>query len=88
MRRLECGAGRRHGAEIRLRLRRTMRGKSSSRLVRRPRRRLATGNSGGVGAPPGGTTASCQELADADRGSFAGPMLALEWADTVHRQGS
>jgi len=35
-------------------------------LGRRPRTRLATSYSGGVGAPPGGTTASRQELADCD----------------------
>jgi hypothetical protein len=34
------------------------------RLERRPRARFAPSHSGGVGAPPGGTMASCQELAD------------------------
>jgi hypothetical protein len=35
-------------------------------LVRRPRTRFALSYSGGGGAPPGGTMASCQELADSD----------------------
>src|SRR5437763_10368054 len=65
MRRLERGAGRKVGAgDAAL--------NSGSRrpaipglvLVWRPRTRLAPSHSGGVGAPPGGTTASCQELAD------------------------
>jgi len=33
-------------------------------LVRRPRAWFAATHPGGVGAPPGGTMASCQELAD------------------------
>ena len=33
-------------------------------MVRRPRARLVTSHSGGAGAPPGGTKAPCQELAD------------------------
>jgi hypothetical protein len=33
-------------------------------LVRRPRVSLASSHPGGVGAPPGGITAFCQELAD------------------------
>ena len=40
-------------------------------LVRRPRTRLAPSYPGGVGAPPGGTTASCQELADDRWARFA-----------------
>src|ERR1044071_2866651 len=68
-------------------LRRTAREKLPSRLVRRPRATLASSPPGGVGAPPGGTTASCQELADVGRlGPSPDMMLALEWADTVHRQ--
>jgi len=66
MRRRDGGAGRRRG-------RRTGPQSGSRRpaipglaLGRRPRTRLATSYSGGVGAPPGGTTASRQELADCD----------------------
>ena len=33
-------------------------------LGRRPRVSLASSHSGGVGAPPGGTMAACQELAE------------------------
>jgi hypothetical protein len=39
-------------------------GNSRSRSMRRPRASLASSLPGGVGAPPGGTTAPCQELAD------------------------
>ena len=45
-------------------------------LVRRLRTRLAPSHSGGVGAPPGGTTASCQELADDRWAHFAPPAKA------------
>ena len=65
MRRLERGAGRISGAG-------DAASSSGSRrpaipglgLVRRPRARFAPSHPGGVGAPPGGTMASCQELAD------------------------
>src|SRR3954471_7145597 len=65
MRRLERGAGRKVGTGDAV-------PNSGSRrpvipglgLGRRPRVSLATSHSGGVGAPPGGTKASCQELAD------------------------
>jgi hypothetical protein len=68
MRRLECGAGRRAALEIR-------RPTFGSRrpaipglgLVRRPRVWFAATHSGDGGAPPGGTMASCQELADGGR---------------------
>jgi hypothetical protein len=40
------------------------RAKSRSRPMRRPRACLASTHSGGAGAPPGGTMAPCQELAD------------------------
>src|SRR5436190_14636936 len=65
MRRLERGAGRKvRAGDVAF--------NSGSRrpaipglvLGRRPRTRLAPSYSGGVGAPPGGTKASCQELAD------------------------
>ena len=52
-------------------------------LVRRPRTRLAPSHSGGVGAPPGGTTASCQELADDRWARFAPPTKARP--DAVRR---
>src|SRR5207342_969906 len=45
-------------------------GNPGPRPVRRPRACLASTHSGGVGAPPGGTTAPCQELADG-RGAWA-----------------
>jgi hypothetical protein len=65
MRRLERGAGRKVGTGDAV-------PNSGSRrpaipglgLGRRPRVSLASSHSGGVGAPPGGTMASCQELAD------------------------
>src|SRR5436305_10122844 len=58
----------------------------ASTLARRLRPGLVTPASGGVGAPPGGTMASCQELADVDVRSFAVADARL-WneADTVAR---
>ena len=76
MRRLDGGAGRRRA--------RRYASKSGSRrpaipglvLGRRPRTRFAPSYSGGVGTPPGGTTASCQELADDRWARFAPPAKA------------
>ena len=45
--------------------------RSATLLVWRPRAWFAATLPGGVGAPPGGTTASRQELADVDVRSFA-----------------
>jgi hypothetical protein len=72
MRRLERGAGRKVGTGD------AVPNSGSRRLVipglglgRRPRVSLASSHSGGVGAPPGGTKASCQELADGGAKSAA-----------------
>src|SRR5947209_14471336 len=58
----------------------------ASTLARRLRPGLVTPASGGVGAPPGGTKASRQELADVDVRSFA-VADARPWngAETVAR---
>jgi len=72
MRRLGGGAGRRR--ERRYALETPAAGARRNpglRPVRRPRARLAASLPGGVGAPPGGTTASCQELADDRWARFA-----------------
>ena len=66
MRRLECGAGRRRAWRFAPLLRRPMRetaaaGAAPARVLTRSTR------SGCVGAPPGGTTASCREPADGGR---------------------
>jgi len=83
MRRRDGGAGRRRD-------RRTG-PKSGSRrpaipglvLGRRPRTRLATSYSGGVGAPPGDTMVPCQELAD-DRWAHFAPSTKAR-PDAVRR---
>jgi len=64
MRRLEREAGRRRDRRTGPRIRQPAPGNSGPWLVRRPRARFAPSHPGGVGAPPGGTMASCQELAD------------------------
>ena len=61
-------------------------GGNASTLARRLRAGLVSRHPGGVGAPPGDTTVSRQELADVDVRSFAGAD-ARPWngADTVAR---
>ena len=69
-------AGRTGGARWRLAqrcLRWRAPGNSGPSPVRRPRARFAAAHSGCVGAPPGDTTAPCQELADGRRAHLAPP---------------
>jgi hypothetical protein len=61
-------------------------GATRSQLARRLRGEPRQLPPGRRRAPPGDTTIPRQELAHVGRGAFAGQMLALEWADTVHRR--
>ena len=65
MRRLERGAGRRRGRRTGPQIRQPAPGNSGPRAGAAPAGVLThSAHSGGVGAPPGDTTVSCQELAD------------------------
>ena len=67
MRRLDGGAGRRRGRRTGPQLRQPAPGNSGPRAGAAPALPARNRHPGGVGAPPGGTTAPCQELADRRR---------------------
>ena len=77
MRRLERGAGRRRDRRTGPGIRQPAPGNSGPRAGAAPAGALThSAHPGGVGAPPGGTTASCQELADDRWAHFAPPAKA------------
>ena len=77
MRRRDGGAGRRRDRRTGPQIRQPAPGNSGPRIGAAPAGVLThSTHSGGVGAPPGGTMASRQELADVDVRSFR-PAWAL-----------
>jgi hypothetical protein len=80
MRRREGGTDRGVALEIRCRSRWPAPGNSRPRPMRRPRVCLASRLPGGAGAPPGGTTAPRQELADVSEPSAQAPAARNESA--------
>ena len=69
MRRLDGGAGRRRDRRTGPRIRQPAPGNSGPRAGAAPALPARNRHPGGVGAPPGGTTVPCQELADRRRKS-------------------